>query len=56
MGNTMTLKKRLDRENLVRARLVEGKSQREIAEELGVSVQAVNKFLRLRGWSSKIQR
>lgn len=41
---------RLNREHLMRIKLTEGLTTREIAADLGISQQSVNKFLRRRGW------
>ena len=47
----MTLKEREEREALIKQLLEEGKTRRQIAEEIGISTQSLHVFMKTRGWT-----
>lgn len=51
MGTTMTIEQRRRREAEVLAMIDDGLTVQQMASRLGVTPQAVRKFLNLRGWS-----
>lgn len=51
--STLTLEQRHDREEQIKAMLVKGMSHGQIAVEIGISPQSVQKFLSRRGWKTK---
>jgi len=55
VGTTFTITQRAEREEEVRKMLKKGKTQREIASALGVTTQAISKFLKVRGWTTQIK-
>jgi len=50
---TFTLKERADRERRIKGMVEAGLSQSDIAAELGITPQAVSKFMAIRGWKIK---
>ena len=53
MGTTLTIKERAEMEAQYRRMLDDGLTVRQIADKLGISTQAVRKFLKVRGWTVK---
>ncbi len=53
MSTTMTIQQRAEREEKVKAMIGKRMTVAQIAGELGVTSQAVRKFLAIRGWHAK---
>lgn len=56
MTRIRTALDRMEREKRVQEMIEQGMSQNAMARELGVSTQAVQKFLKVRNWSTKTKR
>lgn len=56
MSTTLTIKERAEREQAYLQMIDKGMSVAEMAEKLGISKQAVRKFLKLRGWQVKAKK
>jgi len=56
MKGSFTVQERLDREAEVMAMLEAGKTRVEMAASLGISRQAMYKFLDIRGWKAQPSR
>ena len=52
----LTLQETKEREDAVQAMIADGLTLREIANKLGVRVEAARRFMQLRGWETESMR